>query len=203
MVKKIITWVDLQGRYRVTSPAYDWLKKAHSFTEDDAINWGWTVLVEAGGYGIQEDHALFLVEDTDQRERLRECCGTYFRYGVFMLPNHEGLTDQEGKVILKRDARDGAWEMDTDGRPRVNMSKAIGVQMDYIRKARDKQLAVLDGLQNRAVGRGDEAERIRSQGRKQVLLDIPQTFDLSAYTTPETLKAAWPAELPARPPMRG
>ena len=95
---KIITWVDLQGRYRVTSPAYDDLARLQGFSEDDAINWVWTSIVQSGLYGIDFDHPMHLVEDADQRERLTECCGTYFRYS-------------------RRSG--GAWEMDTDGRPKV------------------------------------------------------------------------------------
>ncbi len=217
---KVIAWTDLQGRYRVTSPAYGWLMRPRvnfiqltdpnntdvfleipiddTWTEDDSINWTWTVLIEAGGYGIPVDHTIFLVEDADQRARLTECCGTYFRYGVKMLPNREGLRDEDGKLILTRDARDGAWEMDVDGMPTVNIARAAGVQMDYIRVERDKQLGVLDDLQGRAIGRGDDVERGRLETEKQVLRDLPANFDLSIHSTPETLKAAWPAELPAR-----
>jgi len=36
-MKKIITWVDLQGRYRVTSPAYD-DPQHRDKTEDELIN---------------------------------------------------------------------------------------------------------------------------------------------------------------------
>ncbi len=180
-MKKIITWVDLQGNYRVTSPAYDWLAKAHGFTEDDAINWNWTKLVVDGDYGITEDHPLFLVEDFDQRARLVECCGTYFRYGAFT---------QAGV--------DGAWEMDIDGRPRINMVKASVIQMDFIRIARNTELKVLDELQSRAQGTFDLTEVTRLELKKNTLRNLPETFDLSSFTTPQALKEAWPGELPVR-----
>jgi len=208
---KVITWVDLQGRYRVTSPAYDSLKRLHGFDEAQALAWTWKKLVEQepngiaysdvegirpSKYNIKADHPHFLVEDTDQRTRVTDCCGTYFRYGALMIPNREGMTNSLGTVILVRDARDGAWEMDTEGLPNVNMPKARGVQMDFIRMDRNTKLVVLDGLQNRAMGRGDNVERDRLEAQKQILRDIPQTFDLTTRNdTPMELRAMWPAEL--------
>ena len=79
---------------------------------------------------------------------------------------------------------------------KVNMEKARGVQMDYIRAARDKRLEDLDDIQGRAMGRADNAERARLEQEKQVLRDLPSTFDLAGYTTPQELKDAWPVELP-------
>lgn len=183
---RIITWVDPQGRYRVTSPAYDSLERLHGHDEDQAIEWTWNKVVAAGGYGITTDHPYKLVEDADQRVKLAECCGTYFRYA--------GLPDSEGR----RSAVGGAWEMDTDGRPKVNMPKARLVHMDHIRKARNTELAKLDLTFMRAIEDGDGAEQTRIAAQKQVLRDIPQTFSLSTYKTPGNLKAAWPSELPVR-----
>ena len=187
MTKKIITWVDPEGRYRVTSPAYGDPTNPLGETEDETIA---RVLVKLKArYGLSDTHILHFVEDADQRARLVECCGVYFRYA--------GIPDTDGK----RDGRDGAWEMDTDGRPKVNMAKARLVQMDYIRVERNKSLEQLDNLQIRAVGRGDDTERARLEQEKQTLRDLPQTFALAQFSTPETLKAAWPTELPARTPI--
>ena len=115
---KLITWVDLQGRYRITSPAYGSLMVAHSeyedhilvyqFTEDDCINWVWTVLVQSGLYGIAFDHPMFLVEIDDLRAKIAEIEGERYRYPPG--PNVDQLP--------------GAWEMDVDGTPKVNMVKA-------------------------------------------------------------------------------
>ena len=132
----------------------------------------------------------------DQRVRVGECCGTYFRYGVFMLPNREGISDQHGKILLTRDARDGAWEMDVDGRPKVNMVKATNVQMDYSRQVRGKELERESGSRYRQPPEIEALFTPDRQARLEALRDIPQTFDLNGFTTPETLKAAWPAELP-------
>ena len=76
----------------------------------------------------------------------------------------------------------------------VNMAKARGIHMDKIRLVRNKQLADLDVSFMRAVETGDDSERVRIAGEKQVLRDIPQTLDLTT-DTPEELKAIWPTEL--------
>jgi hypothetical protein len=185
MTKKIITWLDLEGRYRVTSPAYEDLAENRGYSEDDAINWVWTNIVESGLYGIGYDHPFYVVEDADQLAKLVSCCGTDFRYPV--------KADADGR----RDARNGAWEMDTDGTPKVNMAKARGVHMDRIRLARNAELVKLDLTSLRAIEAGDTSAQATIGTAKQVLRDIPQTFDLTTDTA-EQLKAKWPAELPAR-----
>ena len=121
---KIITWVDLQGRYRITSPAYNDATRPAGESEDACLNRTWATLVAKGGYGIPLDHPHHYVEDADQRTKLVECCGTEFRYGV----NGD------------RSAVDGAWEMDTDGTPKVNMAKARAIHMDAIRVVRNAEL---------------------------------------------------------------
>ena len=184
MVKKIITWVDTEGRYRVTSPAYDNLLKSHGFDEDEAIAHTWIKI--ADHYGISIDHPHHYVEDADQRTKVAACCGNDFRYGALR-------TGANGD----HDARDGAWEMDTDGTPKVNMAKARGVHMDVIRLARNTELAAKDVTFMRAVEAGDASAQSTLSTEKQTLRDIPQTFDLTT-DTPEQLKALWPTELPAR-----
>ena len=173
MTKKIITWTDLQGRYRVTSPAYNDTTRPAGETEDECIERVWAKLVASGGYGIPIDHPHFLVEDADQRVRLEECGGTYFRYA--------GKPDSLGR----RDAIYGAWEMDVDGTPKVNMTKARVVHIDRIRVARDAELTKLDVPSLRAVESADDAEQARIGTLKQTLRDIPETFDLSVYATPD------------------
>lgn len=181
---KVITWVDLQGRYRVTSPAYNDPTAPDGESEGECIERVWEKLIAVGGYGIALDHPRHLVEDADQRDRLDECCGTYFRYA--------GLPDKNGR----RDAIGGAWEMDIDGRPKINMARARKVQMDYIRQDRNAELERLDLITLRALESGDAAEQQRISAIKQTLRDIPQTFDLNGYTTPKALRAAWPTGLP-------
>ena len=81
----------------------------------------------------------------------------------------------------------------------VNMTKARVFHMDKIRAVRNKQLAGLDIPFMRAMETGDASEQARIASEKQVLRDIPATFDITTgVTTPELLKAKWPSELPAR-----
>jgi uncharacterized Zn-finger protein len=184
---KIITWVDLQGRYRVTSPAYWDGQRPAGETEAQCLERVWAKLVAAGVHGIPIDHPHFYIEPSDQNERRAECCGNYFRYA--------GKPDAKGE----RDATGGAWEMDTDGRPKVNMAKARGVQMDKIRTARNIELAAKDVSFMRAVEAGDTSAQATIGAEKQTLRDIPQTFDLTTDNdTPAELRIKWPSELPAR-----
>jgi hypothetical protein len=185
MVKKVITWVDLQGRYRVTSPAFNSRTLPAGETEEQGLERVWARLVAVGGYGILIDHPHFYVEDADQNTKLAECCGSDFRYA--------GKPDADGR----RGGESGAWEMDTDGTPKVNMPKARGVHMDKIREVRDAELVKKDLISLRAIEAGDTSAQATIATEKQTLRDIPQTFDLTT-DTPEELKAKWPAELPAR-----
>ena len=88
------------------------------------------------------------------------------------------------------------WEWDNGCK--VNMPKARVIHLDRIRKVRDPELAKLDVPFMIALETGDTAEQRRITGLKQALRDIPQTFDLTVYATPEELKVAWPVILPAR-----
>ena len=187
MVKKIITWVDLEGRYRVTSPAYNDRTRPPGETEEECLERVWARIVSAGGYGIPIDHPHFYVEDTDQRTKLAECCGNEFRYA--------GKPDANGH----RSAVDGAWEMDADGTPKVNMAKARVVHMDAIRVVRNAELVKKDLTSLRAIEAGDTSAQTTIGTEKQVLRDLPATFDITTDAgTPELLKAKWPTELPAR-----
>lgn len=79
-----------------------------------------------------------------------------------------------------------------------NMEKARAIHMDAIRQVRNIELVKLDILYLRVVEMGNQPEQKRLATLKQTLRDIPQTFDLSIFTTPEELKAAWPSQLPPR-----
>lgn len=179
-MKKIITWIDLEGRYRVTSPAYG-DENHKDKTEDEMI--AVVIAKLKTRYSLPDDHVFKLVEDAVQRAKLADCCGQDFRWPVNV--------DSQGK----RDGKDGAWEMDVDGTPKVNMPKARVIHMDNIRKVRDKQLKESDALLDVATEKGQGLERTRLLALRETLRDIPATFDLSGFTTPATLKDAWPVEL--------
>jgi len=77
----------------------------------------------------------------------------------------------------------------------ANMDKCRVVHMDRIRLQRNKELTALDVEYIRALEQRDIPEQLNVSYKKQILRDLPQTFDLSIHDTPENLKAAWPAEL--------
>ena len=81
----------------------------------------------------------------------------------------------------------------------VNMTKARVIHLAEIRKVRNAELAKLDVPWMKAAEAGDTSAQSTIATEKQVLRDIPATFDITTgVTTPELLKAKWPAELPAR-----
>jgi hypothetical protein len=91
-----------------------------------------------------------------------------------------------------------AWEWQVD-QVVCNMTKARAIHMDRIRTARNAELVVRDVTFMRAVEAGDASAQSTIATEKQVLRDIPATFDITTgVDTPEKLKAKWPAELPAR-----
>jgi len=181
---KIITWVDTDGRYRVTYPAYNDELRPVGESETELLERVWARLVASGRYGIRADHQHFYVEETVQQAKEKTLGGTAFRYA--------GKPDSNGR----RDGKDGAWEMDTDGTPRVNMSKARVIHMDAIRTVRDTELAKTDLPFMRAVEIGDTNAQASIAEAKRLLRDIPQTFELTART-PQQLKTEWPEGLPA------
>jgi hypothetical protein len=182
---KLITWLDLEGRYRVTSPAYNDRLRPAGETEEACLDRTWARLVAVGGYGIAIDHAHSYVEDDVLKAKEATLGGLSFRY--------RGKPDGMGQ----RDGKNGAWEMDSDGTPKVNMDKARVVQMDRIRIMRDKELAKKDIDMLRAIESGDSSAQSTVAADKQTLRDIPASFDLTTgVDTPVQLKAKWPDGLP-------
>jgi len=78
----------------------------------------------------------------------------------------------------------------------VDMAKARTIHMASIRKARDAALPALDVEFSKALGRRDNAKADAVEAQRQVLRDLPTTFDLTGAKTPEELKALWPEGLP-------
>jgi len=184
---KKITFVDLQGRYRIATPSYGATRRADEQTETEYLDKVWARMIEVGIYGIPLDHPHYYVEESVLRAKLAECSDSDFRYA--------GKPDADGV----RDGKDGAWEMDTDGTPKVNMAKARGVHMDKIRIVRNAELVKKDLPSLRALEDGDTDAQATINTEKQTLRDIPQTFDLTTDNdTPVELQAKWPSELPAR-----
>ena len=81
----------------------------------------------------------------------------------------------------------------------VNMTKARAIHLAEIRRVRNAELVAKDVTFMRAVEAGDSSAQSTIATQKQVLRDIPATFDITTgVSTPEQLKAKWPTELPAR-----
>jgi hypothetical protein len=96
----------------------------------------------------------------------------------------------DGGMVEDRYFRN-AWKSE-GGKLAVDMEKARDVQMDKIRFARDQELEVLDK---------ETLKGIDVQAEKQVLRDIPQTFDLTVAETLDDLRDLWPEELIERKPQ--
>lgn len=79
----------------------------------------------------------------------------------------------------------------------VNMVKARAIHLTEIRRVRNAELVALDITYMQALESGDTEAQATIGKVKQVLRDIPQTFDLTART-PAQLKGKWPSELPPR-----
>jgi len=90
-----------------------------------------------------------------------------------------------------------AWEW-SGSAVAVNMTKARAIHLDAIRVVRNAELEKEDINMLKAIEAGDAAAQSTVATKKQVLRDIPATFDLGTAATPAQLKARWPAELPAR-----
>ncbi len=75
----------------------------------------------------------------------------------------------------------------------VDMTKAREIWRGVIRNARDPKLAALDIEFQRCLEYGEDTSPIVAQ--KGALRDAPQDPAIDAATTPEELKAVWPAVL--------
>ena len=106
--------------------------------------------------------------------------------------------DPETAAFLDDRTFRDAWECPGD-KLGCNMTKARLIHLAKIRKVRNEELVKLDVPFMRAVEVGDTDAQATIATEKQVLRDIPATFDITTDVgTPELLKAKWPAELPAR-----
>ena len=108
--------------------------------------------------------------------------------------DESGLPAEQALRGIEPTFRD-AWE-DTGTAVQVNMPKARLIHMERIRQARNAAIEALDVAYMKALEAGDTIGQDRIATEKQILRDIPQTFSLSSYRSPATLKAAWPAPLP-------
>ena len=89
-----------------------------------------------------------------------------------------------------------AWTDDNDtDAVEVDMVKARPIHMNVIRGLRDKKLEDLGIDYMRALEQNDTKTQESIATQKQALRDLPTTYDLSKYHTPEALKEAIPKEV--------
>lgn len=133
-------------------------------------------------------------------------------YGAFDPETGDAVLDEEGKPIFKKyewivdfwlgskDSRPqdthfrDSW-ISENGAVKVCMNRAKVQHMKNVRSERAKKFIEM-GFPYK-LNEDLEAAIVPQETRDklQALRDIPQTFDLSAATTPEELKALWPDEL--------
>ena len=81
----------------------------------------------------------------------------------------------------------------------IDMTKARAIHLAEIRRVRNEELVKEDVTFMRAVESEDTDAQATIKTKKQVLRDLPATFDITTdVDTPEKLKAKWPTELPDR-----
>jgi len=108
--------------------------------------------------------------------------------GEFWIVKHIDLPEKLGE-----DRFFEAWESN-NGVISINMEKARAIHMDLIRSVRNQKLSELDSQYMRAIEANNNDAKKTIEKEKQILRDIPQTFDLSANTA-EQLIQKWPSVL--------
>jgi|GEM_PF-1089096 len=89
-----------------------------------------------------------------------------------------------------------AWVLDGD-KIGHDMGKAREIHRERMRAARAPKLAALDVDYQRADEGGKGEDKARIAAKKQALRDVTKDPAIDAATTPEQLKAVWPAVLEA------
>lgn len=77
----------------------------------------------------------------------------------------------------------------------VNMTKAVEIKKEMIRKERKPKLEALDVEFMRAVEAGDADKQAEIAAKKQALRDATSDPAITAATTPDELKAVTPSAL--------
>lgn len=99
---------------------------------------------------------------------------------------------ESSAVPLDKEYR-GAWKKGA-GLVYVDMPLAREIHMGRVRAMRNKELDKTDKDVSRELESGPVLKATKD--KRQFLRDIPQTFDLSAVSSPEELKIKWPVGLP-------
>ena len=169
--------------------------EAAKFTLPGEDGWGgfttafadeWVAALADGGLTEAQVLDLFM-----RRQQLRHA------YTESAIIDDATLPDQITGDRYFRDAV--VWDASQESKCNCDMTKARAIHLEEIRKVRNTELAAKDVTFMRAVEAGDASAQSTIGTEKQVLRDLPATFDITTdVDTPELLKAKWPAELPAR-----
>jgi hypothetical protein len=84
---------------------------------------------------------------------------------------------------------------DRGGKLEVDMYEARKIHLERIRVDRAAKFLELDGEWMKATGQKNNTEADAIEAQRQVLRDLTADPRIEAATTPEALKALWPAEL--------
>jgi len=133
--------------------------------------------------GLSESEALAAIA-------LKDCPGD-------CVVDHYELADNPNLAeLFKKKLFFESWEC-SGGTVHCNMDKARGIHLTEIRRVRNGELVKEDIMFMRAVEAGDTDAQATIKTKKQILRDIPQTFDLTTENdTPDELKQKWPEGLP-------
>ncbi len=88
-----------------------------------------------------------------------------------------------------------AIKLDDHGDAYIDMPTARLIWMDHLRHVRASKFVTLDKDSLRSIENADENALTIVKYQKQVLRDLPQTYDLSVANTWQELLAMWPSVL--------
>ena len=133
--------------------------------------------------GLTEDEVYQLIADRD--------CPAMNDVGVACTDIHQLDSADLPQSRVFRDE----WEC-IGGKVNPNMPKARLKHMNRLRPVRNDELEKESGSKYRLPPAIEALLPTETKTKLQRLRDIPQTFDLEQYTTPEALQEAWPDDIP-------
>lgn len=110
------------------------------------------------------------------------------------------ISKEEHIYLLEQQCKGKKLTLNDNGKPTakapvISMNDARAERMEEIRLKRNEKLKELDVEYMKADETQDLTLKSSIAQQKQILRDLPQTFDLNSATTIEELKALWPSEL--------
>ena len=168
------------SKFTIPSPDAGWAGFSAEFAD------AWCRAVGKGGLTETEAFELFT-----QRIQLRR------GYTASAVIDDSDLPDEIKKDRYFRAAV--VWDDAQSNKCNFDMPTARGIHLTEIRRVRNAELVKEDVNMLKAIEAEDASAQSTVATKKQVLRDLPATFDITTDAgTPELLKAKWPTELPAR-----